>query len=95
MAKSIGELIPKILQQTATKREALQRLQRNWPRLVGKPLAAHTRPGSIRRGTLTVYTDEPGASFLLMLDKPRLLEKLRTQARCEIEEVVVRPGEIA
>ena len=94
MAKSIGELIPKILQQTATKHETVQRLQQDWPRLVGKQLAAHTRPGGIRRGTLTIYTDEPGANFLLMLQKPRLLEKLKAQARCEIEELVIRPGEI-
>lgn len=96
MPKPIGELLPALLAHAATKHEASQQLQRNWPRLVGKQLAAHTRPGPIRRGTLTIYTDEPGTNFLLMLEKPRLLEKLN---RClppagEIEEILVRPGDI-
>jgi len=94
MAKPLGELIPNILQQAATKHEAIQRLRRSWPRLVGRRLAAHTRPGGIRRGTLTIYTDEPGTNFLLMLEKPRLLEKLKAEAHCEIEELVIRPGDL-
>jgi len=94
MARPLGELIPHILQQAATKHEAVQRLQRKWPRLVGRRLAAHTRPGGIRRGRLTIYTDEPGTNFLLTLDKPRLLDKLKTEARCEIEEIVIRPGDL-
>lgn len=94
MARPLGELLPAILQHAATKHETIQRLQRSWPRLVGRRLAAHTRPGGIRRGTLTIYTDEPGANFLLMLEKPRLLEKLKAEARCEIEEVVIRPGDL-
>jgi hypothetical protein len=94
MAKPLGELVPRILQQAAAKRETVQRLQHSWPRLVGRRLAAHTRPGGIRRGTLTIYTDEPGTNFLLMLEKPRLLERLKAEARCGIEEVVIRPGDL-
>lgn len=95
MARPISELIPRIMQEAATKHEAVQRLQRAWPRLVGRELAAHTRPGRLRRRTLYVYTDEPGASFLLNLEKPRLLEKLQAGGGHDIEEIVIRPGEIA
>jgi len=91
MAKSIGELIPNIVRQAATKHNTIQRLQRAWPRLVGKALAAHTRPGRLRRKTLYVYTDEPGASFLLNLENPRLLEKVQTRTGYDIEEIVIRP----
>lgn len=94
MAQAIGDLIPKIVQRAAKKHEAIQRLQRHWGRLVGKELARHTRPVSLRRGTLYVQTDEPGSGYVLSLEKPRLLMKLKGCATQEIEEIVVRPGEV-
>jgi hypothetical protein len=41
-----------------------------------------------------VASDEPGASFALSLEKPKLLERLQTAAGRPIEEIVVRAGEI-
>ena len=92
--KSLKELVPKVVQQAATATEAARALQRDWPKLVGKALARHTRPGSLRRKTLCVYTDDPGASFLLALEKPQLLAKLRARAHTDINEIVVRPGDL-
>lgn len=94
MAKTIGELIPGIVQQASKQHEAIQQLRRGWSRLVGKELARHTQPASLRRGTLYVYTDEPGASFLLSLETPRLLARLRAHAKRSIDEIIIRPGEI-
>lgn len=92
--KSIRDLIPKVVQRAATAAQAARRLQQAWPKLVGNALARHTRPAGLRRKVLCVYTDDPGASFLLALEKPRLLAKLRALANAEIEDIVVRPGEI-
>ena len=94
MPKPIGELIPSILRRAATQHDAIQQVQRHWSRLVGKELARHAKPTSVRRGTLFIATDEPGTSFTLNLEKPRLLRALRARTRGAIEEIVIRPGEV-
>ena len=92
--KSIRDVMPNVVHQAAKQHETIQWLQREWGRLVGKDLARHTRPMSVRRGTLYVHADEPGASFLLSLEQPRLLAKLRACAKGSIEELVIRPGDV-
>ncbi|MBI4323418.1 MAG: DUF721 domain-containing protein [Candidatus Omnitrophica bacterium] len=95
MTRPIGELIPKIVQQALTTHQTIQQLQQEWRRLVGKELAGHTRPASLRHKTLCVYTDEPGASFLLAMEKDALLAKLNQRTHGQIEELIIRPGEIS
>lgn len=92
MTKSIRDLIPQVLQQVGSKREALLAVQKAWPGVVGKALARHARPTSVRKATLYIHTDEPGASFVLGLERPRLLAKLREASGQAIDEIVVRPG---
>lgn len=91
---TIGELVPKVVHRAAQRRAALQRLRREWTRLVGKSLALHARPASLRRGTLYVHTDEPGTNFVLQLERPRLLAKLQARAKPPIKEIVIRAGEL-
>ena len=93
MAKPIRDLIPQVLQQAAAKHQALSSVRAAWPRLVGASLAQHARPTSLRKSVLYVQTDEPGASFLLARQQPRLLAQLRAATGQAIEEIVVRPGE--
>lgn len=38
---------------------ALVELLQRWPAVVGEQLAAHSRPVSLRSGTLTIAADEP------------------------------------
>ena len=92
MAKKIGDVIPSILQQASKQHHALAQLERQWKRLVGTPPAAPTKVVGLRRGTLTVQTDEPGASFLLSLEKPRILAGLNRAGGGGITEIIVRPG---
>ena len=94
MPKPIGELIPAIVRKASVAHQTIQQLQREWRRLVGKELAGHTRPASLRRKTLCVYTDEPGASFLLSMEKGALLAKLNQRTRGRVEELIIRPGEV-
>ena len=95
MAKSIRELLPQVLQQAADKHQALAGVRQAWPRLVGKSLAGHARPTSLRKAVLYVQADDPGAAFLLALQRPRLLARLREASGQPIDEMVVRPGEPA
>lgn len=92
--KSLKDLIPKVVRDTGTATKTARQLQQDWVKLVGKELARHTRPASVRRNVLCIYTDDPGASFLLALEKPQLLAKLRARTKQEIEEIVIRPGDI-
>lgn len=91
--KSIRDLLPQVVQRAAVAAQAAKQLREAWPKLVGNELARHTRPAGFRRKVLCVYTDDPGASFLLALEKPRLLAKLRALADTEIEDIVIRPGD--
>ena len=93
MVKAIKDLIPTVLQHAMAQHEKIQQLQRRWASLVGRQLAAHTRPVSLRRGRLYVNTNEPGASFALNLEKTRLLEQLH-KAPYHVEDIVIRAGEL-
>ena len=94
MTQPIRAVLAAVLQHTKEQQGPLFRIQRNWARLVGKELAAHTKPVSLRRGRLMVYAEEPGESFALKYAKPELLKRLRTAAYGNVSDVVVRPGEI-
>ena len=90
----IGPVIQDVLRRVGTQHEALAAIQRDWRRLVGRPLAAHTRPVSLRRGQLVVHVARPGESFALSYQRAQLLERLRAVTQGRVEEVVVRPGSV-
>ena len=93
-AKPVRGVIDDVLRQTAKRQRPLFAIQRRWTRLVGKRLAAHTRPVSLRRGRLIVHADQPGDSFALSYARPRLLEQLQGSAAGGVEEIVIRAGAV-
>lgn len=93
--QSIGHIIPAVIRDVASQRQPVQDLQQGWERLVGKELAAHTRPARLRGSTLYVQTDDPGANYLFSLEKPRILAAIRSQTSHRIDDVIVRTGELA
>ena len=93
-AERIGTVVPAVIRQLQHQQGALHTVQQEWARLVGKRLAAHTRPASLRRGRLVVHVERPGDGFALSYARPELLERLRVSAQGKIEEIVIRPGEI-
>ena len=93
-AKPVRGVIDDVLRQTAKRQRPLFAIQRRWTRLVGKRLAAHTRPVSLRRGRLIVHADQPGDSFALNYARPRLLEQLQGSAAGGVEEIVIRAGSV-
>lgn len=93
-AERIDAVIPAVLRQLEHQQSALGATQQEWARLVGKRLAAHTKPVSLRGGRLVVHVERPGDGFALSYARPELLERLRSLAQGKVEEIVIRPGEI-
>ena len=93
-AEQIGSVLAGVLTQARQRSGELAALQGRWGRLVGRALAAHTRPVSLRRGRLVVHAEQPGDGFTLSYQRQRLLERLQTKMRGKIEEIVIRPGEV-
>ncbi len=93
-AQRIGSLIPEVMKHTAHTHGPLFTIQREWSRLVGKPLAAHTKPVSLKRGRLVVYADRPGDNFALSYERPRLLAQLQILTSGHVEEIVIRAGNV-
>jgi predicted nucleic acid-binding Zn ribbon protein len=70
------------------------RLRRQWPDIVGKPIAAHTRPDQIRFKKLYVLVHNSVWLQQLTFLKPVLLEKVNAMAgEPLVTEIVLRIGE--
>ena len=94
MPKSIRDLLPKVLQHASKQHKAITQVQSQWPALVGRDLAKHSKPVAIRRGILTVQADQPAVNFALAMKKPKLLKKLSELPEAQIREVVIRAGAV-
>ena len=90
--KKIGDVLPGVLGQVKERHGALMEITRRWGGLVGKALAAHTRPMSLVKGRLMVQADRPGDSFALSYQRVILLKRLQDALPGKIEEMIVRPG---
>ena len=92
-AERIGAVIPAVLRRLEHQQGALRAVQQAWGKLVGKQLAAHTKPSSLRRGRLVVHVERPGDGFALNYARPELLERLRASTQGKVEEMIILPGE--
>ena len=90
----LGSIISKVLQSSEREHRPLHIIQREWTGLVGKALAEHTKPVSLRHGRLMVHVDQPGDGFALNYQRARLLKLLRMKTGCTVEEIVIRAGEM-
>ena len=88
-------IVSAVLEQTAKQQQPLFTIQRRWGQLVGKALAAHTKPVSLRRGRLVVYVEQPGDGYALNFQRTALLKRLQTTTKGRVEELVVRPGDLS
>ena len=94
MTRPIGEVVPTVLQRARRQHETLHEIQEAWSRLVGKRLAIHTKPVSLRRGKLIVHVARPGDNFALSFQRDRLSERLREATQGRVGDVVIRAGEV-
>lgn len=67
-------------------------IQRAWPKVVGRQLAAHAQPVSLRRGRLVVSVDRPGESFALTFKRVDVMAQLNQLVDGAVHELVIRPG---
>jgi hypothetical protein len=88
-------IVSAVLEQTAKQQQPLFTIQRRWGQLVGKALAAHTKPVSLRRGRLVVYVEQPGDGYALSFQRTALLKRLQTTTKGRVEELVIRPGDLS
>ena len=95
MAKRIGEVLSGVLQEAQRRHGNLRDIQQAWPTLVGRDLAAHTKPTSLRRGRLVVSVDRPWDGFALNYPRTHVLTHLRRITGGLVEELLIRPGDTA
>lgn len=90
---SLGKLIPEVLRRLQEQHQPVQVLQEQWPRVVGRKLAAHSRPMSLRKGRLTVLVDQPGENFALNYQRGEILRRAQALVGAQaVQELWLRPG---
>ena len=94
-SQAIGSVIHGVLKQAQRQHGALFDIQHEWLAIVGKGLAAHTKPVSVRNGRVTVHADRPGDNFTLSYQRTRVLERLRELTKGAVTELVIRAGKVA
>ena len=93
-SRGIGAVVHGVLQEAHRRHGALFTVQRNWRKLVGKELAAHTKPVGLRSRRLIIHADRPGDNFALTYQRSRLLERVQRLTQGKIDELMVRAGEV-
>jgi predicted nucleic acid-binding Zn ribbon protein len=84
-------LVATVMTHAATTHRAIHEIQRRWKRAVGVPLAARSRPVSLRRGVLSVEADDPGTAYALSLKNAVVLAQLR-RLGAAVQEIAIRAG---
>ena len=90
--KTLQHILPAVLKQVEQQHGTLVSVQREWARLVGRQMAAHAKPVSLRRGRLMIQVDRPGDGFTLRYQQAELLAALQRATQGRVEEIVLRPG---
>jgi predicted nucleic acid-binding Zn ribbon protein len=79
-ARNAGDLVGAILKQCGlAERAKLEEVLEVWREIVGEFLFQQTRPDSVVRGVLVVRLMQPAVHHALMMEKPRILERLRAK----------------
>ena len=89
----LGNIVAGVLKHVGEQHGALFTIQREWSQLVGRRLATHTKPVSLRRGHLVVVAERPGDSFSLSYQRAQLLERIQASTKDRVEEIIIRPGD--
>lgn len=80
--KNIGKTLFKIIKSRSGKEKLLVRyLEVTWEELCGASIAKHSRPHSLERGVLIIYTDNAAWSHNLLMMKIQLLERIKQKLK--------------
>ena len=97
MAKRIERIdvvLADVLKRTAAQQRPLFAVQRQWRALVGRALAAHSKPVSLRRGRLLIHVASSGDAHALTYQRATLLPRLKAVTNDVVEELVFRAGDV-
>jgi predicted nucleic acid-binding Zn ribbon protein len=98
--QAIGRIMSRLFARTGYDREqASESLAAAWTAAVPEPLAAHCRPGRVRRGVLEVFVSHSAISQEFSFQKAAVLERLRaalpaagiTDIRCRLADTPAGP----
>ncbi len=78
----LGDILGPLLKQRLGSEDfaAEHEIGRLWGRVVGSEVARHARPGTFRRGSLTVEVDQPAWATELQFQAPRILDRINQAA---------------
>lgn len=84
-AAGLGQVLPNVLKRLGLDTLAwLDEVRSQWPEAVGAQVAAHSRPGPWRQGTLTVYVANPiWLSEISRYHRGHMLDALRRRFGAE------------
>lgn len=98
--QAIGRIMSRLFARTGYDREqASESLTAAWIAAVPEPLAAHCRPGRVRRGVLEVFVSHSAISQEFSFHKLAVLERLKaalpsaaiTDIRCRLADTPAGP----
>ncbi len=79
--RKAGEILQELLKQKGWPfKDPCGTIFSSWRSVVGEPAAEHSRPVEIEDGVLFVDVAHPGWKQILLLDKQRLLQRVRAAA---------------
>lgn len=92
----ISDVLKNVVERLArTKKKDILKIYSIWPEVVNKGLSHHTRPASLRRGTLLINVDESAWLYQANLQKEKLLEGLRKKiGKDKIQKIQFRIGQV-
>lgn len=74
----ISDVLQSVVEELSrVKKKDIFKIVSAWPALVGKELSRHSRPASLRKGTLQVFVDESAWLYQINFQKGKLLKALQ------------------
>lgn len=92
--QSVADLVGPIVAQAGVgDRMKLEEVLGAWKEIVGDFLFQHSRPDSIQRGVLMVRVLQPTVHHALMMERPRILKRLKEKLKNSgIKDVRLKHG---
>lgn len=93
-AKSVADLLGPIVAQAGLgERMKLEEVLSAWREVVGDFLFQHSKPDTIQRGILTVRVLQPTVHHALMMERPRILKRLKEKLNhASIKDIRLKHG---
>lgn len=93
-ARSVADLLgPIVAQAGLAERMKLEEVLSAWREVVGDFLFQHSKPDTVQRGILTVRVLQPTVHHALMMERPRILKRLKEKlSHAGIKDIRLKHG---